>query len=62
MKYYGIYYNNEYKVTKRKTTMVNNREWLKINYGRNAKAYTEITFLEYIILKILGKAINAAVS
>ena len=29
MRYYGIYFNNEYKVTKRETMMANNREWFK---------------------------------
>lgn len=45
MYYYGIYYNNEYKVTKRETEMVSDRMWLKERYGETANHYQKITRL-----------------
>ena len=58
MKYYGIYYSNSYKVTKRYTEMRNNREWLKNEYGTSAKGYKEISAFEYYWLKLLGKSVD----
>ena len=58
MRYYGIYFNNEYKVTKRETAMVNNREWFKREYGITANHYRSITIFEYYFYKILGKSID----
>ena len=58
MHYYGIYFNNEYKVTKRKSMMVNNKEWFKKHYGRTANHYRAITRLEYYLLAALGKSIS----
>lgn len=58
MFYYGIYYNNEYKVTKRQTHMANNREWFKKHYGFTANHYKAITRFEYYLLKLFGKSID----
>lgn len=56
MKYYGIYFTDDtYKVVKRKTSMVNNRDWLKKEYGVKAKAYQSISMFHYWIYKIIGK-------
>lgn len=58
MKYYGIYTNTQYKVAKRTTSMVNNRDWLKKHYGRTAIAYRGITVFEYLFYKMLGREIK----
>lgn len=58
MHYYGIYFNNEYKVTKRKSLMVNNRDWFKKHYGNTANHYRRITAIEYYVLAALGKSMT----
>ena len=58
MYYYGIYFNNGYKVTKRKTTMINDREWFKKRYGETACHYQEITRLQYYFYTLLGKSVR----
>lgn len=55
MKYYIIYYNNDVLVTQSKEPFKDDREWLKSNYGRNAKGFREISLGEYIIYNILNK-------
>ena len=58
MYYYGIYYNNEYKVTKRETEMVSDRMWLKERYGETANHYQKITRLQYYLYTLLGKSVK----
>ena len=58
MKYYGIYTNTQYKVAKRTTSMINNREWLKEHYGITDIAYRGITVFEYLFYKMLGREIT----
>ena len=58
MLYYGIYFFNEYKVVKRTTPMINNREWLKKEYGNKAKAFQKISKIQYYFYKFFKKALD----
>lgn len=58
MLYYGIYFFNEYKVVKRTTPMINNREWLKKEYGNQAKAFQKISKTQYYFYKFFKKALD----
>lgn len=58
MFYYGIYFSNEYKVTKRETEMINNRDFLKKEYGEKARAFQKITKTQYYFYKFFKKTLD----